>query len=88
MIRKLLFWSVLVYSILILYFNTVMFLEYMTSMKYEVEHSMAIKESEELLNREREIIRILVFNKIIYGFIALVLVGNFTLIRRSRQGKV
>lgn len=85
MIRTILFWLVFLLSFFVLYFNTMMFLDYMTSMKYEIEHAKAISTTAEITQRENEINKILIFNKIIYGFILLVMVSNFILMRVPKQ---
>ncbi len=69
-IKQIHLWSLIILSLVVLFFNTSLYLNYAVSMKYEVEHPMMMAEeiTESMINREREITQLLNFSRLIYLF--------------------
>lgn len=85
-IKIFLWWIVLSLSLFVIFYNTVQFLHYGISMKYEVEHPRMMKGDDKgIQTREAEINNLLHYFQLIYVYSILALVSSINGIKMSRQ---
>ena len=83
-VRKILLILIIVLALIVIYYNTFLFINYAISLKYEVEHAEIIVDSnKDISNRRKEIENIMDFCRLIYIFSIVTIVGAILSFKRN-----
>ncbi len=85
MVKKVIIWVVLVFTVIMLFINTAVYLNYAMKLKFEVQHPLMMGKGEanRIETREKEILGIINFLKIIYAYELLILCSGIFLLIKS-----
>lgn len=85
MVKKILIWVVILFSLIVLLINTGFYINCAISMEYEVIQQRDVNKINKLIEiREQELQTIMNFNKIIYVFSITVLLVSFFLLKNEK----